>query len=42
MELVGYIFRVLSHANPFVVIRFVLNYFFIVCVRLLFTPLHSE
>ena len=32
MELVGYIFRTLSNRNPFVVIRFVLNYFFIVCV----------
>ncbi|KAH7103507.1 RTA1 like protein-domain-containing protein [Auriculariales sp. MPI-PUGE-AT-0066] len=31
MELVGYIFRTMSSKNPFIVIRFVLNYFFIVC-----------
>jgi hypothetical protein len=37
MELVGYIFRTMSSRNTFVVIRFVLNYFFIVCVSKLCT-----
>ncbi|KAH7099055.1 RTA1 like protein-domain-containing protein [Auriculariales sp. MPI-PUGE-AT-0066] len=31
MEVIGYAFRAMSHKNPFVVMRFVLNYFFIVC-----------
>lgn len=32
MEVVGYGFRIKSHSNPFLVIPFVIQYFFIVCV----------
>jgi hypothetical protein len=34
MEIVGYGFRIKSHGNPFLVIPFVIQYFFIVCVSI--------
>jgi hypothetical protein len=34
MEVVGYGFRIKSHGNPFLVIPFVIQYFFIVCVSI--------
>jgi hypothetical protein len=36
MEVVGYGFRIKSHKNPFLVIPFVIQYFFIVCVSTFF------
>ncbi|KAJ9116618.1 hypothetical protein QFC20_000551 [Naganishia adeliensis] len=36
MEVVGYGFRIKSHGNPFLVIPFVIQYFFIVCAPVFF------
>ncbi|KAJ9105387.1 hypothetical protein QFC21_001757 [Naganishia friedmannii] len=37
MEVVGYGFRIKSHKNPFLVIPFVIQYFFIVCAPVFFS-----